>query len=69
MNISHLDRVPTRKPEGGGIPPPVRPALGRTFSLTLPDGRRVTITNGDLGDFRIVARRAVTRAGYTVPGS
>lgn len=68
MTISRLDRAPTRKPKGGAIPPSVRPAPGRTFSLTLADGRRVTITNGDLGDFAVVVRRGLAQAGYTLGG-
>ena len=41
---------------------------GPIFALTLPDGRRVTITNGDLGDFAGVVRRAVAQAGYALGG-
>ena len=54
-------------------PTAVRTALGqpsscRTFHLSLADGRRVSITNGDLADFAGVARRAVAQAGYALGG-
>ena len=44
-----------------------QPSSCRTFHLSL-DGRRVSITNGDLADFAMVARRATEQAGYALEG-